>query len=120
VQQTVRHPKDLTSNTHDLKSLSNSINSGRQSRTVLMLKLLNSPPYRSLSTVASDRLEEGDVTFAPNVDEKTQSNAQGSGSLEGSVHGTYHLLIGGMNAVRGHMTDPTIAAFDPVFWFHHW
>lgn len=42
-------------------------------------------------------------------------NNRGKGSME-SLHGTYHSLIGG----TGQMGDPKFAAFDPVFWFHHW
>ena len=64
-------------------------------------------------------LQQGDITEAPNLVGKSQGNPEGSGSLEGSVHGTYHMLIGGTTTVRGHMTNPIVAAFDPVFWFHH-
>jgi tyrosinase len=39
-----------------------------------------------------------------------------SGSLE-SIHGAYHFFIGG---ISGHMSSVPIAAFDPVFWIHHW
>ena len=33
-----------------------------------------------------------------------------------SVHGRYHVLIGGQN---GHMSSVPVAAFDPIFWLHH-
>ena len=32
-----------------------------------------------------------------------------------SIHNTIHYSVGGY----GHMTYPEVAAFDPVFWFHH-
>lgn len=38
------------------------------------------------------------------------------GSLEG-IHNQYHGIIGGF---AGHMSRVPVAAFDPVFWFHHW
>jgi hypothetical protein len=41
--------------------------------------------------------------------------ATNSGSLEG-IHGSYHGIIGGPG---GHMSKVPVAAFDPVFWFHH-
>jgi tyrosinase len=39
----------------------------------------------------------------------------GWGSLE-DIHNAVHDYVGG----TGHMGDPSIAAFDPIFWFHHW
>jgi tyrosinase len=36
-------------------------------------------------------------------------------SLE-SIHDKVHLDIGGPG---GHMSDPAVAAFDPIFWLHH-
>ena len=35
-------------------------------------------------------------------------------SLE-SIHDSVHVDVGGI----GHMGDPAVAAFDPIFWFHH-
>lgn len=104
----MRYPKSLNADTHDLGEQSNYLNSGREGRTALTLKLLNSKPYRDLTDVASDRvpddeLEEGDMTEAPDV-----TPTRGSGSLEGSVHGNYHWLIGGQKF--GHMSDPIVAA----------
>lgn len=37
------------------------------------------------------------------------------GSLE-DTHNSVHGLTGGTG---GHMGDPTVAAFDPIFWLHH-
>ncbi|KAK1830571.1 hypothetical protein QBC39DRAFT_353383 [Podospora conica] len=110
MRQTVRWPQSVTSTTHNLQALSNSLNSGREGRTSHSLDLIHSRPYGNLSSVASDQLAQGDLTFFEKRD-----TLNGSGSLEGSLHGNYHNLIGG----RGHMSTPTLAAFDPVFWFHH-
>ena len=47
-------------------------------------------------------------------------------SLEG-VHNNVHNWIGGEGInldtgahIDGHMTEPPISAFDPIFWLHHW
>ena len=37
------------------------------------------------------------------------------GSIE-SIHNRYHGLCGG----EGHMSRVPVAAFDPIFWLHHW
>ncbi|KAF2820959.1 hypothetical protein CC86DRAFT_427058 [Ophiobolus disseminans] len=118
-KQIVRHPTSLTTDTHNLKAQSNVLSSGREGRTTLAMKLINSKPYQLLSTVASDMLQRGDLTNAPGLVQANVNNPRGNGSLEGSVHGKYHLLIGGTTILAGHMSDPIVAAFDPVFWFHH-
>ena len=43
------------------------------------------------------------------------NNRQEGDSLESS-HDTVHNLVGG----GGHMSNAGYAAFDPVFWLHHW
>ncbi|CZT49606.1 uncharacterized protein RSE6_10479 [Rhynchosporium secalis] len=107
--QTVRHPANIHSTTHGFSELSDVLNSGREGRNSFALALIYSQPYGQFQTVASDSLAEGDITAF-------SSPTAGSGSLEGSIHGNYHVLIGGQT---GHMGVPTLAAFDPVFWFHH-
>lgn len=111
ITQTVRHPARLSSDTHDLQALSDSLNSGREGRSTFVTKLLNSRPYANVSTVASDSLEPGDLTASP--------EGVTYGNLEG-IHGNYHVIMGGSARIRGHLSDPRIASFDPVFWFHHW
>ncbi|KAH9950601.1 tyrosinase [Amylocystis lapponica] len=44
-------------------------------------------------------------------------------SLEG-IHDSVHILVGGQSgsgttAYEGHMSDPAIAGFDPIFFMHH-
>lgn len=49
------------------------------------------------------------------------NTADGGNSIEG-VHGTVHTIVGGLNTrtgLTGHMTYPTYAAFDPIFYLHH-
>ena len=36
-----------------------------------------------------------------------------------SWHYTIHGLVGTGNGFTGHMGDPTVASFDPLFWLHH-
>ncbi|KAM5360882.1 hypothetical protein ACJZ2D_013449 [Fusarium nematophilum] len=49
---------------------------------------------------------------------------RGFGSLE-DVHNALHNLTGGSGSDKngiprdGHMTDPAISSFDPIFWLHH-
>jgi tyrosinase len=45
---------------------------------------------------------------------RTPANAEIYGSLE-DTHNAVHGLTGG----SGHMSDPKVAAFDPIFWLHH-
>ena len=83
----------------------------------MMLEILNpnSTRYPDLNDVASDLvLREGDLTRVGMTREK--GRAATYGSIE-ALHGNYHILLGGAN---GHMSHPSIAAFDPVFWLHHW
>jgi hypothetical protein len=83
----------------------------------MMIKLLNSPLYAQLKTVATDAvLQRGDITDVPGMFRPDVDNPEGVGNLEGTIHGNYHVLIGG----NGVMSNPSVAAFDPVFWFHHW
>lgn len=80
------------------------------------MKILNSPLYDQLFTVATDGLRHGDMTSVPGLVQPSWWNEKGNGNLEGTIHGNYHNLIGG----TGYMSNPEVAAFDPVFWFHHW
>ena len=38
------------------------------------------------------------------------------GSLEATIHNAYHVRLGD----GGHMGEVPVAAFDPIFWLHHW
>lgn len=55
----------------------------------------------------------------PDTSQILQDN---TGSIEG-LHNNYHGYIGGFSgddSNTGHMSCVPIAAFDPVFWIHHW
>lgn len=50
------------------------------------------------------------------ISSETDVSNDAKGSIEG-IHNNMHLIIGGS---KGQMRNPQVAAFDPVFWFHHW
>lgn len=52
--------------------------------------------------------------FRPSSFSPDTANAEIWGSLE-DVHNAIHNLTGG----GGQMTNPSISAFDPIFWLHH-
>lgn len=64
--------------------------------------------YRNYRTFATNAI----LSKAP---DNVLENA--SGSIE-DFHGQYHGIIGGYGA--GHMGHISLAAFDPIFWMHHW
>jgi hypothetical protein len=46
------------------------------------------------------------------------TNYENAGDLlEGSLHGQFHVTTGGPG---GDMSDTSGAAFDPIFYLHHW
>ncbi|KAF7868351.1 hypothetical protein EAF04_004883 [Stromatinia cepivora] len=45
------------------------------------------------------------------------SGSSGFGNIE-SIHDTVHTLTGGL-IYSGHMSVVPVAAYDPIFWFHH-
>ena len=42
-----------------------------------------------------------------------------TGAVEGNPHNLVHVMIGGVGATAGFMSDPNYAALDPIFWIHH-
>ena len=46
-----------------------------------------------------------------------QPNEPGTNASLEDIHNSIHGVIGGP---MGHMTEIDYAAFDPVFWLHHW
>lgn len=111
--QTLRWPTTGSQTEHNLDALRISLNQNRAGAITTFFDLINTAPYRTLEAVASDRLVGGDMTTFRKRNENNQ--LVGSGSIEG-FHGNYHYFIGGDG---GHMSTVPIAAFDPVFWFHH-
>ena len=104
------------------KVMSDTLNSGREARCSYSLDLLNSKPYMETWQVTTDnKLAQGQLFNVkltkgiPFVDRQGTQRVQGSGSIE-DLHNKFHVLIGG----RGVMGNPLVAAFDPIFFIHHW
>lgn len=53
--------------------------------------------------------------FASVTDYTNMSCITSSGNSIESIHNVVHNAVGGY----GHMSDPAVSAFDPVFWLHH-
>ena len=84
-------------------ALNEALNDTRESLTGTLLRMISDAKYKDY------------VTFATNGVMKPRAKGDSYGSLEG-IHNTYHNWIGGKG---GHMSEVSVAAFDPVFWFHH-
>jgi tyrosinase len=50
---------------------------------------------------------------------RTEVKATSYLSLE-YIHNNIHNWTGGFDSYIGHMTEPAVAAFDPIFYMHHW
>ena len=73
----------------------------RESEVETLLNLLYLPQYKDYAIFSNKAVVHGKPTVF--------------GSLEG-LHDDYHGLTGG----NGHMGRIAVAAFDPIFWLHHW
>lgn len=103
-RRTARHPKaGATGEADNFAELDAALNKDREPEVQTLLDLIELQPYADFGNFATAVPSGKGGRNAPN------------GSLE-SFHGAYHVLIGG----AGHMSRVPIAAFDPVFWFHHW
>lgn len=74
--------------------------------------------YRLLSPEYASTYRDFASTISSN--QKPPMNWQGYLSLE-MIHNNLHGFIGGhtLSDGMGHMQDPTVAAFDPIFYMHH-
>lgn len=82
-----------------MKNLNDALNKAREPNTALILNMISDRAYNAYSAFTTDSATPGT-----------------SGSLEG-IRGDYHVFIGGTS---GHMSRVLVAAFDPIFWLHHW
>lgn len=103
---TVRHPRDSQQELSDELKANAVLNRNRESAVTNILDMIagddrggRPDPYNSYATFASAAVTQG-----------------ASGNLE-DLHGNYHVIVGG---TAGHMSHVPVAAFDPVFWMHHW
>lgn len=123
-QQTNRHPWDPKNPTAasfawtSTDRLNKTLNEFRMDANRYLLDLISQPYYKSYDIFATQGRPGGSGRSAPKdkVHPQASTNAFGSsGSLE-SMHGLYHGLCGS----GGHMGRVAVAAYDPIFWFHHW
>lgn len=104
--RTIRYPLNRLSRWDPLVAINAAVNEIREETVRLSLLFVENGAYADYETYAS----AGTPTRVTDIDGKSAS-----GSLE-SVHGNYHVFIGG----TGHMASVPTAAFDPIFWLHHW
>ena len=68
----------------------------------------------------------GSITeFGPFSNDKWIPAAPGAYASLEDIHDNIHVILGGPGpsdqaAPQGHMSIVPYAAFDPVFWLHHW
>ena len=98
--RTTRYPTDQSPLEGDPGAMNLALNKNRESGTGQSLNMIKDPSYDLWDAFSTD----------------TAGLTPTSGSLE-DIHGNYHVLIGD---TFGHMSQVPVAAFDPVFWFHHW
>lgn len=95
--KTIRQPT-INIQESDMLQVDDILNKQREANVIFLLDLFVRQTY-------SDYLR---------MSNHSDTKGGGSGSIE-SLHDNYHDYLGG----NAHMGDPTVAAFDPVFWFHH-
>lgn len=85
-----------------------SLNMRRESSSTQYQNIVRDPAYRYYSATGTNAMG----SFGGGSKNR---NDNPTGSLE-NIHNNYHGSIGS----NGQMGDPSVAAFDPVFWIHHW
>lgn len=102
-KHTMRYPRSKEDEVGDIAVMNETLNKNRMDNTRQMRDMI----------VDADMNYESFATSS-----KTPRN---SGDLE-ALHNIYHVFIGGFvgNTFKGWMSYVPTAAFDPVFWIHHW
>lgn len=102
-----------------VEALNQAVNRERENSVRMSLVFMEDGAYNRYEDMS---------TNATTLQNPLGDGADVTGGLE-DVHGTYHVLVGGEfsnpnspddGAPAGHMTSVPTAAFDPIFWFHHW
>ncbi|KAK7443486.1 hypothetical protein VKT23_015660 [Stygiomarasmius scandens] len=95
-KQTIRHPNSREGDAEgSLDKLADALSSIQAQVTLDTLRLFSMSDFHAFCT-------------------KNGTSGGSTNSLE-SIHDMIHNAVGGM----GHMSDTTVAAFDPIFWMHH-
>lgn len=99
-------------------SLNKVLNKIREDEMRCSLAMIEQGAYSNFQAFASTGVDVGQ--------EFKEIFKKNTGSIEG-LHNDYHVLIGGfegtfseMKSKSGHMSCVPVAAFDPIFWIHHW
>ena len=118
-EQTLRHGGNDEKAVETMNQALNMIREDEMRSCLVMIERGEYSNYRNFST-------NGVMIQGQNPDNLSEILKKNTGSLEG-LHNNYHVYIGGFTGPRksmktriGHMTCVPIAAFDPVFWIHHW
>ncbi|ETS85736.1 hypothetical protein PFICI_03761 [Pestalotiopsis fici W106-1] len=90
-----------------VQALNLTLNMARESKVQNIVDMITGPGYDTFAAFG--------WTKPPTDTRKRYEDIQPSGSLE-CIHGSYHVCSGG---TQGHMSEVLLAAFDPIFWFHH-
>lgn len=112
---TLRYGGNDESTVSALNSNLNKIREDEMRASLSMIEAGGYSNFRAFSTA-------GVLIKGADPDDTTQILQENTGSLEG-LHNNYHVYVGGFsgdNSNTGHMSCVPIAAFDPVFWIHHW
>lgn len=93
-----------------------------QSFSIALWQMLN-PKYpenveRSWDYFSNHDTVYNDPKFNSDPDPKKDNLRRIQTSLE-AWHDNIHGMIGQGRGVQGHMGNPAIASFDPIFWLHH-
>lgn len=115
-----------------IADMNQALNKIREDNLRMSLNLIEHGAYDNYEVFATKadiqpvQLQGTDPNAAPN--QARTIFTRPSGSIEG-LHGTYHIMVGGWDDIAaskkqaagsGHMSSVPVAAFDPVFWMHHW
>jgi len=122
---------------NNVTALNSILNAMRMDTNRLALTLMGDNVYREYDVFACNKKPEKRNEHrvpAPKPEDKVLQTDSGqtaqnsaSGSLE-ALHNLYHVLIGGSGKLDlrnpqgkkgGHHSRVAVAAFDPIFWFHH-
>jgi tyrosinase len=124
--RTSRHPMPESLDNPD--RLNSVVNEIRMDSARLAVRLVTDPEYGNYEIISKSTAARGNVqapASSPDDPRKTEEQKQlegkvkpFSGSLEG-IHNMYHVYLGGFGSASGHIGYVPVAAFDPIFWFHH-
>lgn len=113
-KRTFRHfnPKSSKDNFDEMnEDINTTLKRLKDSTLRLALIFMEEGPYANYQVFGY----EGLAMTNPKFKDFAKEFDDALGSLE-ALHGNYHVMIGG----AGHMGHVPVAAFDPIFWFHHW